>query len=165
MNYIFSYSGPVSFEVKKQLIRNIKSSTEIIAKSSVLQKRIRYIFDEMVSNVYQYYKEHNFSGEITSIDGNLKPGNVLEFSLTSTLGKNDIEPFKRHVDFINSLDEMGLKDFYKRKLNEGDSENGNAGIGLISIRIKSGNPIEYEFKKSKSEDVVFLKTIINLKHE
>lgn len=165
MNYIFSYSGPVSFQVKKQLIRNIKSSTEIIAKSPVLQKRIRYIFDEMVSNVYQYYKEHGFSGEITSIDGNLKPGNVLEFSLTSTLGKEDIESFKRHVDFINSLDEAGLKEFYKKKLNEEDTVNGNAGIGLISIRMKSGNPIEYEFKKSKSEDVVFLKTIINLKHE
>ncbi len=165
MNYLFSYSGPVSFQVKKQLLRNIKSNTEAIAKSPLLQKRIRYIFDEMVSNVYEYYAQHGFSGEITSIDGYLKSDNLLEFVLTSTLGKADQEPFKKHVDFINSLDEAGLKDFYKKKLNENNSDKGNAGIGLISIRMKSGNPIEYEFKKSKSEDIVFLKTIINLKNE
>lgn len=165
MRYLFSYSGPINFKVKRQLLRNIKSNTETITTSLVLQKRIRYIFDEMVSNVYEYYTQQGFTGEITSIDGYLKPDGLLEFVLTSTLEEADIEPFKNHVDFINSLDEAGLKAFYKRKLNSIETEKGKVGIGLISIRMKSGNPISYEFKKNKSIDTVFLKTTLNLKNE
>ncbi|MHB8403407.1 MAG: DUF6272 family protein [Bacteroidia bacterium] len=143
----------------------MKSKTDTIVKSPLLQKRIRYIFDELVSNVYEYYKQQGFSGEITSVDGYFKPNNWLEFSLISTLGKADKASLKKHIDFINSLDEAGLKDFYKKKLNEPTSAKASAGIGLISIRMKSRNPIEYEFKKSKSDDVVFFKIIINLKNE
>lgn len=165
MNYLFSYSGPVSFKIKRQLLRNIKSNTEAVTTDPLIQKRIRYIFDEMVSNVYEYYTHEGFLAEITGIDGCLKPHNHLEFILTSTIGEADKEPFKNHIDYINSLDEKGLKDLYKRKLNAVETEKGKVGLGLLSIRMKSGNPIEYEFKNNKTGNMVFLKTVINLKNE
>ena len=165
MNYLFSYSGPVSFKIKRQLLRNIKSNTEAVTTNPAIQKRIRYIFDEMVSNVYEYYVHEGFSAEITGIDGHLKLNNQLEFVLTSTIGEADKEPFKNHIDYVNSLDEAGLKSFYKIKLNAVDTEKGKVGLGLLSVRMKSGNPIEYEFKTTKSGNMLFLKTVINLKNE
>jgi hypothetical protein len=164
MNYLFSYSGPVSFKIKRQLLRNIKSGTEAVTKSTLIQKRIRYVFDEILSNVYDYYKEHNFSNETTSIDGYLKP-NELEFVLSSTVSETDKESLKNHLDHINALDEGGLKTLYKKRLDEKNNERANAGIGLISIRLKTGNPIHYEFKKTTLADTVLLKIVLNLSDE
>ena len=143
----------------------IKSSTERITTSMVLQKRIRYIFDELISNIYEYYQEQNFSGEITSVDGLLQSNNFLEFVLTSNIDPIDKESLKDHIDYINSLDARGLKDFYKKKLGEKEIQKNKVGIGLISIRMKSGNPIKYEFKKSRELDVVSLKIGIALINE
>jgi|ERR1700757_1697277 len=164
MNYLFSYSGPVSFKIKRQLLRNIKSNTETVTKSILVQKRIRYVFDEILSNVYEYYKQHDFSNETTSIDGYLKP-NTLEFILNSTVTETDKEALKKHLDFINSLDETGLKKLYKARLEEKNTDKVTAGIGLISIRIKTGNPITYEFKKTTTADTVLLKIVLNLNNE
>jgi len=164
MNYLFSYSGPVSFKIKRQLLRNIKSGTEAATKSTLIQKRIRYVFDEIISNVYEYYKQHDLSTETTSIDGYLKT-NMLEFVLNSTVSETDKESLKNYLDHINSLDEVGLKTFYKKKLDEKNNQTANAGIGLISIRIKTGNPINYEFKKTSVADTVQLKIVLNLSNE
>lgn len=164
MNYLFSYSGPVSFKIKRQLLRNIKSGTEAVTKSILIQKRIRYVFDEIISNVYEYYKQHDFSNETTSIDGYLKP-NILEFVLNSTVTEEDKDLLKNHLDNINSLDEVGLKNLYKLRLEEKNTVKANAGIGLISIRIKTGNPITYEFKKTTLADIVQLKIVLNLNNE
>ncbi|HTA63565.1 MAG TPA: DUF6272 family protein [Bacteroidia bacterium] len=164
MNYLFSYSGPVSFKIKRQLLRNIKSGTEAVTKSVLVQKRIRYVFDEIISNVYEYYKQHDFSNETTSIDGYLKP-NQLEFVLNSTLSETDKDILKNHLDYINALDEEGLKNLYKKKLEEKDSQKATAGIGLISIRIKTSNTIEYEFKKTATANTVVLKIVLNLDNE
>jgi hypothetical protein len=164
MNYLFSYSGPVSFKIKRQLLRNIKSNTEIVTKSILVQKRIRYVFDEIISNVYEYYKQHDFSNETTSIDGYLKP-NELEFVLNSTVSQADKELLKNYLDLINSSDEAGLKKLYKARLEEKNTDKANAGIGLISIRMKTGNPITYEFKKTTNADTVLLKIVLNLNNE
>ncbi|HXU28663.1 MAG TPA: DUF6272 family protein [Bacteroidia bacterium] len=164
MNYLFSYSGPVSFKIKRQLLRNIKSGTEAVTKSILIQKRIRYVFDEIISNVYEYYKQNNLSSETTSIDGYLK-NNTLEFVLNSTVSEADKETLKTHLDYINSLDEEGLKNLYKKRLEDKNTEKANAGIGLISIRIKTGNLITYEFKKILTADTVLLKIVLNLKDE
>jgi len=165
MNYLFSYSGPISFTVKRQLLRNIKSNTEAVTKSVLIQKRIRYVFDEILSNVYEYYIQQNFPNETTGIDGYLKPNNTLEFILISAISEADEEVFKNYLNQINALDEKGLKELHKKKLKENNAQTANAGIGLISIRIKTANPILYEFKKNKTVNSVVLKIVLNLKDE
>ena len=165
MNYLFSYSGPVSFKVKRQLLRNIKGGTEAVTKSVLVQKRIKYVFDEIISNVYEYYKQNNLSHETTTITGFLRPNRTLEFDLQSLVSEEDKDTLKNHLDTINTLDEKGLKDLYKKRLKENDAETVNAGIGLISIRIKTGNPIAYEFKKIKTEHSLQLKIVLNLADE
>ncbi|MFI5141852.1 MAG: DUF6272 family protein [Bacteroidia bacterium] len=165
MNYLFSYSGPVSFKIKRQLLRNIKGGTEAVTKSILVQKRIRYVFDEIISNVYEYYKQHNLSNETTVIIGFLRPNRTLEFELQSLVSEEDKETLKNHLDNINVLDEKDLKDLYKKRIKENNADIVNAGIGLISIRIKTGNPITYEFKKNKNEHSVLLKIVLNLSNE
>ncbi len=164
MNCLFSYSGPVSFKIKKQLLQTVKRQSNLIATTPVLQKRVRYIFDEMVSNIYEYYQQHGFANEITKLDGYLQPDEYIEFVITSTVDKEDKEFLQNHLTLVNSLDETGLKNLYKKKLNEKETEKQNAGLGLISVRIKAGNPITYEFKKNKLLDIVILKIVVNLKN-
>ncbi|HXD91715.1 MAG TPA: DUF6272 family protein [Bacteroidia bacterium] len=161
---LFSYKGPVNFQIKKELKHTVKKRIEIITKSSLEQKRIHYVFDEMVSNVYEYYKENDFYKETTSIKMYVKSQNSLEIVMSSTLGKTDKKSFKGYIDFINSLNEVELRKFHRKKLNENMGLSDNGGIGLISIRRKSGNPIDYMLKKEQTKYVIFLKTIINLKN-
>ncbi|HKC69267.1 MAG TPA: hypothetical protein VKG26_13610, partial [Bacteroidia bacterium] len=107
MNYLFSYSGPVSFKVKRQLLRNIKGGTEAVTKSVLVQKRIKYVFDEIISNVYEYYKQNNLSHETTTVTGFLRPNRTLEFDLQSLVSEEDKDTLKNHLDTINTLDEKG----------------------------------------------------------
>lgn len=165
MNYLFSYSGPVNFKVKRQLLRNIKSNTEAVAKSVVAQKRVRYVFDEIISNVYEYYKQHNLDGETTTVNGFLKPNHTLEFELNSVVSENDKESLKNLIDSINALNEQELKNLYKKKIKENNADVANAGIGLISIRLKTQTPIVYEFKQNKNQHSILLKIALNLNNE
>jgi hypothetical protein len=162
---LFSYKGPVNFQIKKGLKHSVKKRVEIVTKSLLQQKRIHYIFDEMVSNVYEYYKKYDFYRETTSIKMHVKSQNTLEIVMSNVLGQADKKSFKGYIDFINSLNEVELRKFHRKKLNENIGLSDNAGVGLISIRRKSGNPIEYIFKKEQTKYIIFLKTIIKLKDE
>jgi hypothetical protein len=57
-----------------------------------------------------------------------------------------IPELKERLDHVNSLDEDGLRELYRLKLNDEErSVKGTAGLGFIDIARKSKNKLEYAF--------------------
>lgn len=59
-----------------------------------------------------------------------------------------VPKLKRKIDEVNSLSAKELKEKYGKIIVENElSEKGGAGLGLIEMCRKSGNRIDYDFKK------------------
>lgn len=74
--------------------------------------------------------------------------NTNQFVIQSSnpIRKQSIPVFKRKLDYLNTLDPQGLKDFYKETITNGEFTNrGGAGLGLIEMAKISGNKIVYDF--------------------
>ena len=76
-----------------------------------------------------------------------------------------IAPLKEKIDYINNLDEKGREAFYNSRLFDFKScTNKEAGLGLIEMRQKSKNPIEYDFTSVTDKYSLFrISTSINLR--
>lgn len=62
------------------------------------------------------------------------------------------EDIKRRVDTVNDLDRAELKELYMSVLTNGViSSKGGAGLGYITMSMKSGNPLACNFEKVNSE--------------
>ena len=52
---------------------------------------------------------------------------------------------RQKLDMVNSLSDEALRDLYRSKLeNDGRTEKGTAGLGLIDIKRKSKSKLDYE---------------------
>jgi hypothetical protein len=71
---------------------------------------------------------------------------------SNLLSVQQVNPLKARIDFLNGLDQQGLKSYYKETITDGVfSKSGGAGLGLIEIAKISGNPIIYEFNPVDTE--------------
>lgn len=73
-----------------------------------------------------------------------------KFSISSgnLMPTAQIENLKKKIDDIKKLDEKALKGLYLKVLDNGEmSEKGGAGLGILTIALKSGNNIDYSVDK------------------
>jgi len=65
---------------------------------------------------------------------------------TVTAASADI--LKTRIDFLNTLDKKGLRQYYRQQINEENKnpESRGAGIGLTEIARRASAPIKYEFE-------------------
>jgi len=79
--------------------------------------------------------------------------------------KNDkIEALKEKIDYINSLNDKEREEFYNSRLFDFRiCTNKEAGLGLIEMRQKSKNILEYEFSKAEGDYSLFkISSCINM---
>lgn len=158
---IFSYKGPISQEILIAVGDTIKTKlpTEDIGYKII--KRIFAVFIEEAQNVlkYSYDKHYDENKKATGIGliGVGKRDEEYFFVFSVNVIKKEVqEKLKKHLDYINSLDEEKLKDFYNEKRKSGTlSEAGSAGLGFIDMARKSGKPLEYGFKELDKERSFF----------
>jgi hypothetical protein len=60
--------------------------------------------------------------------------------------KSKVLELSEKIDYVNSIDGEELDDFYTRRLLNFDIDNSlEAGLGIIDLRMKSGNTLLYSF--------------------
>ena len=139
-----------------------------LADSNKLKRQIFNIMIEMFQNIIKHAS--NMDGIISvekqgifyiSESGDniyLTSGNYIENKIV-----NDI---RKHLDHINSLDRIEVDIFYKHRLFDMIlDKNKSAGLGLIDLKIKSGNPLIYSFHEINSEYSFFTLKVQILKQE
>ncbi|NJO90728.1 MAG: hypothetical protein HC831_18525 [Chloroflexia bacterium] len=120
-----------------------------MAECSHLKRKIYNILIEMFQNISKHGSEYQLTEEGKSglfyisedeIDYYLATGNYIK--------NNDIKSLRGRLNYVNNLDSDGLEDFYEKRLFDFDiNSETKAGLGLIDLRIKSGEKLDFDFIK------------------
>jgi len=127
------------------------------------KKKVFYIVVEMLQNIvkhgYTLDSSHNSVPGVFIIGENkglytIITGNYVDINKTKAL--------KKKLENVNSLSMEKLDEYFNKCLFNFESDSSKkAGLGIIDLRIKSGNPLSYSFIKTAQDSVFFsLQTVI-----
>ncbi len=150
-NYtILDHTGIIHYETIGELIHTFKDQIHVKGIQTGTYKKILLVMIESLENIMKH-SECCSSGQnpaSTYMPVFSIRKNVSHFIIASSnpVKKQSIPAFKDRLEYLNTLDQQGLKDFYKKTITNGLFTNrGGAGLGLIEIAKISGKKFTYEF--------------------
>jgi hypothetical protein len=164
---ILEYRGIVSFNVISALLPKLKENIDALGEKVNTYKKLLTITIEVLENCYRYIDNQvllkDFQRKYPSFIKVDKQGPDYCVESGNTILQPDVDIISAKLDAVNSLDEQGLRDFYKKTIANGQfSEVGGAGLGFIEIAKACSGKISYHFEKVE-KDVYFytLKLFVN----
>jgi hypothetical protein len=149
---ILEYSGRIDFRTIDQLLIRLRKSKDFILLGKSTGKRVYSVIVECLENIVRHsgsnnQKDHPFiSAEILNRVILVRTGNVVSATVKKKLEKE--------LNLVNVHDENDVYDLYVSRINA-DIPDGGAGLGLIMMRLKSGNLIEYSFRPAGADSLYF----------
>lgn len=161
---LVSHYGELSQSVISNLEGNVeeKITSLDIAKGPI--KKIFFISVETLQNMLLHGHKNN-QGEQHNFFILVKNGSNLKVISSNLVANSSIPALEKQINTINSFDdEKALKAYYLEHLeNNTMSEKGGAGLGFITIGMKSGNKLKVDFKKINEQFSLFtLTSSVNL---
>lgn len=154
---ILAYDGVLNSETISKLETEIESNILDKNLPKVVVKKVFFICIESLQNMYIHgHKDENgakhnfFILYITDKSVKMIGANLIANSA--------IPKLKEHIEKINSFQDPALlKTYYLEHLENNElSEKGGAGLGFITIGMKSGNKLGTQFETINDERSMFL---------
>jgi hypothetical protein len=163
-NIVLAYKGEISSELLESVYAMMDNHFEEKNIPDSQKKKIFRVLVESLQNVLHHQSvpgvSENITGAFTGFV--IKADGDGQYSIvTGNLVRNEIMgSLQDKIDEVNALSPVELRDHYKRSLAESEfSEKGGAGLGIIDMVRKSGNPLKYEFTKIDNAYSFFCLTI------
>jgi len=146
---ILEYSGNVTFALIDRMLDKLIEVPAFKKIRRNIQKKLYGIFVECIENIYK-----NTGNGLDYFSKDKKPSYIRvgkqngKFFISSgnIIANKRIKSLKNRIDMINDLDHEGLKSAYADILGkETLTVEEGAGLGLITIALRSGNKIKYNF--------------------
>jgi len=147
-NILLSFKGAINDDLVSAISELVEKKLRITEESPRIRKKVFNILIECLQNLYHHNAEFNDESNLDGAVVVMIAKNIEGYSIVTGNLIDDIkvDSFKAKLEEINALNKQGLKELYKTVLTEGKfSEMGGAGLGLIDIGRKSGEPLEYGF--------------------
>jgi hypothetical protein len=150
------YNGELNQDQITRLESDVESSVMNIAVPKSPMKKIFFISVETLQNMLihghkdQTGHQHNYFVVA-------KNGTRVEITSANLISNTAVPVLTEQIDRINAFeDEKALKQYYMDHLaNNEISEKGGAGLGFITIAMKSGNKLKTQFDKISDEYSLF----------
>ncbi len=160
------YAGSFEDAVTTKAIKLSEHNLEKLEDLNKLKKKSSYLMTECFQNVVRHNEGEKYSNYHPAEQGffmsrsikhmyYIASSNIVDSSVKQGLQENLLK--------INELSKDELKGLYMDVLkNKSLSEKGGAGLGLIEMARKSGNPLSFDFKSlSEAEDLFYLLIHLN----
>ncbi|MFK7756753.1 MAG: SiaB family protein kinase [Flavobacteriales bacterium] len=147
-NVLLSFKGEINDDLVSAIAELVENNMVLKEELPKIRKKVFNILIECLQNLYHHNAHFNNdvnldTSVVVMIAKNIEGYSIITGNLIDDV---KVESFKEKLEEINALDKVGLKQLYKTVLTEGKfSDNGGAGLGLIDIGRKSGEPLEYGF--------------------
>lgn len=163
---LIEYHGSIRYETIGELIHLFKQQVPRLGIPLNTYKKILLIIIEALENMMKHSEDSTPAKHDASPELSLKfRNNQFVIETCNSIHSGHIQSLKARIDFLNNLDQTGLKKLYKETITNGVfTKSGGAGLGLIEIVKISCNPIQYEFELLNKEYSCFRQKItINAK--
>ncbi|HBH47068.1 MAG TPA: hypothetical protein DDX98_00415 [Bacteroidales bacterium] len=152
---ILNYKGPIEFKTTEILLQKVKNDLEAHTIKKVLKKRVYNIMVECVENILR----HKAGDPDTAIHPYivLEKG-VGEYFITAgnLIANNEVALLKEKLTDVSNQNREGLRKMYDNQINkENTIDTDGAGLGIITIAMKSDNKINYSFNPINEQFSVF----------
>lgn len=161
---LVSHYGELSQSVISNLEGNVEEKITSLDISKGPIKKIFFISVETLQNML-LHGHKNKEGEQHNFFILVKNGENLKVISSNLVSNSSIPALEKQINTINSFDdEKALKAYYLEHLeNNTMSDKGGAGLGFITIGMKSGNKLKVDFKKINDDFSLFtLTSSVNL---
>lgn len=146
---LVSYKGSITSDLLHALHEIADAQLESIDAEAGMRKRLQHILMEVLQNLYHHH-QHSTANDIPGSDIMImlaRDKNTNFFILSGNLIANGEKPIiESRLMEINHMSADELRQYHVEKLSNTElSSKGGAGLGLIDIARKSGNPLLYRF--------------------
>ena len=146
---ILGYRGEIEFETIDPLLERLKKLSAYQKIKRPTRKKVYSIFIECLENIIK----HTIIDAVHVNDRTLIPfinlgiqDDKYIISTGNAIPNKNISELKKRLEQINQLDKAGLKKSFAKIINsEFPSDLEGAGLGLITIALKSETKIIYKF--------------------
>ena len=154
---LVKYFGELNQEIISSLEGKVESS---IIEESVPKGPLRKIFFIAVETLQNMliHGHKNLNGEQRSFFILTKNNSKVSLLSANLIGNKSVPILEKQIDTINDFDDPAtLKSYYMQHLeNNQISEKGGAGLGFITIAMKSGNKLKTSFSKIDDNYSIFI---------
>lgn len=147
-----NYTGPVDYDKIDFLLNDLKESQEFLNIDKDTGKRVYAIVVECLENIIKYSIKDppgklNHEPAITVI----KQKNIITIKAGNTIEADETGEIILNIDKINSQDDIALNAMFENKINKTfEKDDKGAGLGLIIMKLKSGNKISFNITRLDS---------------
>lgn len=152
---MIEHVGDFSSEYIDSVLPSVEQNLNTYIEQDNVRKRAFHIFIECIQNLYHHI-ESNPSLIDSYTDDKLgaivmtKDDLGCRVSTGNFVSKAKMKSLGQRIDRLNAMDADEIKQLYRDTINNRDfSEKGGAGIGMIDMRRKTGNKLQYAFYEVK----------------
>jgi hypothetical protein len=163
------YSGPIWANGIEQIADSLKKRLSYDNLPLAASKSVYSVFIEQLNNMLMYSTEKqiliNKENELSEISCGifvLSAKNKRYYLQSGNMMKEErVERLRNKIDYINTLNAVELKQYYKEQIHkENDIEDSKgAGIGLIEIARRASSKLKYDFKPLGGGNAFFSMTV------
>ncbi len=161
---LLAYDGVLNVDTISRLETEVEGKVTALAIPKGPLKKIFFISVEALQNMLIHGGKDEAGHQHNYFILSKNPSKV-EIVTANLVPNSTIERLKGDIERLNSFnDPAELKGYYMEHLEKNEiSDKGGAGLGFITIAMKSGNKLGYEFDKiSDSLSLFMLKSTVNL---
>jgi len=167
-NIVLYYKGNVDSDVINHILDTVEDRMVEVNEQSRLRKKVYNVLVESLQNLYHHVDKvpDGFEDQISERFGLIVIEKVVDGYKIITGNFVDVEnihKLEEKIKRINKSSHEEIKELYKFILNhQRISAKGGGGLGLVDIARKTGNKLEYTFKKyDKEYSFFYLDILVN----
>ena len=143
----YIYRGVFTQSITENILSLTETNLDKVEETSKIKGRIFFIMTEGLQNITRHQDLADDSPEKTGIFVIQKRNEEYYITTGNLIDVHKVDALKGQLEHINKLDKDELKKYHKHLLKSGKiSEKGGAGLGLIEMARKAGNPLTFDFK-------------------
>ena len=146
---IIDFEGSISFETMEKLLNQLKSARQFNALRKPVRKRVYGTVVESIDNIFKYATP--FKGKNRDIQRPpqiqvKEQGGKFIVSAGNLILKDQVDDLRYKLNRVNKMNDEALKSLYEVVINrEATDEDRGAGLGLITMALRTDENIRYHF--------------------
>ncbi len=163
-NIVIKHKGFLDHKVIENILNDFNDHIIKHKHDLLLYKRTYAVLEECLDNIYKHFNKNliarNFNnGFMPEIEIHNNDDGFTVICSNPVENKN-IDQLQKRLESLHNLSRKELKTLYKQKIRENHiSHKGGAGLGLITMALKSINPLNYHIKQMNKNYSYFTLTI------